>query len=256
MVYAHEFGHIALGLPDLYSYQIAYKGPADWREAAVYVGPWDLMSRSNERPQIGAWGKVHVGWISPNRVLEILPGQEGRANLEPLEKSTSGTQAILIYLNSSTYFIVENREPIGHDSVLPDEGVLVSYVDESKYWHGNGPVVIQDANPENLSRWQLSHPTFKIGPGAKSEYVNQTYNLIVSLLGKTSDNSYIVDVSTQGRTKTQTQPFATQYQVQLLLVVMAVVVVAASITIANRKRKKRQGYGCASLVREGTRKLR
>lgn len=190
-VYAHEFGHLALGLPDLYSYGIAFTGPSDYRVAAIYAGPWDLMSRSNERPQIGSWGKIHAGWILDGGVLELLPGQEGAALIQPLEKPTAGVEAVVIYLNFTTYFIIENRQPVGFDKVLPDKGILVSYVDEGKYWRGNGPVVVQDAHPESGPRWQLPHPTFNIGTNAVSQYTNNTYNIAVSLLDMVND-SYIV----------------------------------------------------------------
>lgn len=189
-VAAHELGHI-FGLPDLYSYPIAFSGPPDFHEAAVFVGPWDLMSRSSERPQIGAWGKIKLGWLNPDQVFELLPGQEGAAPIDPLELSGSGIHAIAIYLTSTTYFIVENRELIGFDSVLPDEGVLVSYVDESRYWRGTGPVVVQDANPGSAPRWQLPHPTFKMDSGSKNRFTNQTFNLAVLLLDKL-DDSYVV----------------------------------------------------------------
>ncbi len=191
-VYAHELGHL-FGLPDLYSYRIAFTGPADFREAAVYVGPWDLMSRSNERPQIGAWGKIKLGWITPDRVLELLPEQEGWTTLEPLETMTSGIQAVVAYINITTYYVVEDRQPIGFDEVLPDKGVLVSFVDEAKYWRGNGPLVVQDANPESGPRWLLTHPTFDVGPGKKSQFTSPIFDLAVSLFDKRQD-SYIVAV--------------------------------------------------------------
>jgi len=193
-VAAHELGHI-LGLPDLYSYPIAFSGPRDWREAAVFIGPWDLMSRSSERPQIGAWGKIKLGWLTPDQVFELLPGQHGAATIDPLEVPGPGIHAITIYLTSTTYFVVENREPIGFDSVLPDKGVLVSYVDESRYWRGTEPVVIQNANPGNAPRWQLPHPTFNTDAGGKNLFMNQTYNQAVLLLDKSSD-SYLVTAGT------------------------------------------------------------
>ena len=193
-VAAHELGHI-FGLPDLYSYPIAFSGPPDWREAAVFVGPWDLMSRSSERPQIGAWGKIKLGWLTPDQVFELLPGQQGAATIDPLEVPGPGIHAITIYLTSTTYFIVENREPIGFDSVLPDKGILVSYVDESRYWRGTGPVVVQDVNPGNAPRWQLPHPTFNTDSGGKNLFMNQTYNQAVLLLDKTKD-SYLVTAGT------------------------------------------------------------
>ena len=193
-VAAHELGHI-FGLPDLYSYPIAFSGPADWREAAVFVGPWDLMSRSDERPQIGAWGKIKLGWLTPDRVFEILPGQIGAATVEPLENSSSGIQAITIYLTSTTYFIIENREPMGFDTVLPDKGILISYVDESKYWRGIGPVMVQDANPGPAPRWQLLHPTFNTTSAGHALFRNQTYNVAALLLDQ-FDDSYLVTVGT------------------------------------------------------------
>lgn len=193
-VAAHELGHI-FGLPDLYSYPIAFTGPADWREAAVFVGPWDLMSRSNERPHIGAWGKIRLGWITPDRVFELLPGQQGAATVDPLEHASSGIQAIIVYLNTTTYFVIENREQAGFDAVLPDHGILISFVDESKYWRGTGPVVVQDANPGSAPRWQLPHPTFGVEAGTHNLFLNQTYNLEALLLDKVED-SYTIAAGT------------------------------------------------------------
>jgi len=188
--YAHELGHI-FSLPDLYSYEIAFSGPRDWREAAVYVGPWDLMSRSDERPQIGAWGKAKLGWIPPSRIVELLPGEGAVTILDPLERPTSGIQSVMIHVNATTYFVVENRRPIGFDEVLPDKGVLVSHVDEAKYWRGNGPVVVQGADPGSGPRWQMLHPTYDIAPGKKDLFTNQTYNLAVALLDRKGD-SYLI----------------------------------------------------------------
>jgi hypothetical protein len=152
------------------------------------------MSRANVRPQIGAWGKIHVGWIPESRTREFYSNQQGAATLDPLENPTSGIQAITIYITASTYFIIENREQIGFDSVLPDRGILISYADEGRYWRGNGPIVVQDANPTSGSRWQLLHPTYDVGPQANSLYTNQTFNLAVGLLDRFPNGSYVLAV--------------------------------------------------------------
>jgi len=128
----------------------------------------------------------------PDRIRELYSNQQGAATLNPLENSTSGIQAVTIYLTPTTYFVVEDRQQVGFDSVLPDKGILISYVDESKYWFGNGPVTVQDANPTSGLRWQLLHPTFDIGPQAKSLYTNQTFNLAVDLLDRFPNGSYVV----------------------------------------------------------------
>jgi M6 family metalloprotease-like protein len=205
-VAAHELGHI-FGLPDLYSYPIAYSGPSDWREAAVFVGPWDLMSRSDERPHIGAWGKIKLGWITPDRVFELLPRQQGAATVDPLERLSPGIQAIIIYLNSTTYFVIENRERVGFDAVLPDQGVLISYVDENRYWRGTGPVVVQDANPSSGPRWQLPHATFGVETGQHNLFMNQTYDLEALLLDKVG-GSYTIAVGTPEAVNSAKQSYA------------------------------------------------
>jgi M6 family metalloprotease-like protein len=197
-VYAHELGHI-IGLPDLYSFEIAFSGPSDYRVAAVYVGPWDLMSRSDERPQIGAWGKVKLGWILGGRVQECLPGQQLLAILRPLEESPGSqngsafTQAIIVWTSTTTYFMVENRQQVGFDAVLPDSGILVSFVDEDRFSLGTGPVVVQDAHPEIGPRWRLPHPVFDIGPGEVDQLVNGTYDIAIVILDKAND-SYVIAV--------------------------------------------------------------
>jgi M6 family metalloprotease-like protein len=220
-IYAHEFGHLALGLPDLYSYEIAFTRPSDYRAAAIYVGPWDLMSRSDNRPQIGSWAKIHAGWIPDSTVLELLPGQNGAAMIQPLERPTSGVDAVIVYIDGVRYFIVENRQPVGFDRVLPDRGILISYVDESKYWRGNGPVVVQDAHPESGPRWQLPHPTFNLGPNAIPEYTNSTYNVSVSLLDMVND-SYVVAFGKPGDMSAAKTAYQTAKQslkqAQLLLI--------------------------------------
>jgi hypothetical protein len=53
---------------------------------------------------------------------------------------------------------------------------------------------VQDANPGSAPRWQLPHPTFDIGPTAKPQYTNQTFNLSVSLLDKFQNGSYVIAV--------------------------------------------------------------
>ena len=63
-VYAHEFGHLAFGLPDLYD--IDYSGGG--------IGPWSLMSFGNWNnggatpAQLDAWSKIQNGWIVPTVV--------------------------------------------------------------------------------------------------------------------------------------------------------------------------------------------
>ena len=198
------------------------------------------MSRSDDRPQIGAWGKIKLGWIPPGRILELLPGQQGAiATIDPLEIKTSGIQSIIVYLNATTYFLIENRQPIGFDKVLPDKGVLVSYVDEAKCWRGDGPVVVQDASPETGPRWQLLHPTLDIAPGKRDRLANQTYDLAIGLLGKQGD-SYKITVGNPSFVDTSYPPQQNQLEPMIIIAVSPVLaaLVILGIYVAHRRKAR------------------
>ena len=76
------------------------------------------------------------------QVSEILRG--------PLEDGSAETLAIKIPLTGSTFFLVENRQPIGgFDSYLLGKGILIMYADDSieECSHGQSPVKLMNANP-------------------------------------------------------------------------------------------------------------
>jgi len=65
--------------------------------------------------------------------------------LEPLAKG--GTPLVVkIPLKGNTYLLVENRQPIGYDRVMPDSGILVLKINPDAI-EGAGTVRIMDADP-------------------------------------------------------------------------------------------------------------
>ncbi len=127
--FCHEFGHV-LGLPDLY----------DTNNSQRYtVGFWDLMcsgSYNNEGktpPVLSAFERFMLGWLVPEQL------QEARScRLAPLEISNKAYLIAATEHNMGTmtpspneYFLVENRQPIGWDTVpgaLPGKGLLISHI--------------------------------------------------------------------------------------------------------------------------------
>ena len=103
------------------------------------------------------------------------------------------TQAVIVWTSTATYFIVENRQLVGFDAVLPESGVLVSFVDEDRFSLGNGVEVVQDSHPDIGPRWRLPHPVFDIGPGEVDQLVNATHDIAIVILDKKND-SYVVAV--------------------------------------------------------------
>lgn len=137
--FCHENGHMLCGFPDL------YEGSGDPGGS----GDYSLMSLGtlfNKNPtQIDAYLKRVAGWATTTELTssDYLPASV-TASAGPdfnhfyrYEKSGVPTE----------YFIVENRQALGHDAHLPGSGVLVWHVDE--LGNRNKPNVIPNTTHNN-----------------------------------------------------------------------------------------------------------
>jgi len=128
--YVHEFGHLVgsyygdkMGLPDLYDY--------DRKE--TFVGIWSSMAEGNwlgngSCPvEIDTYCRIKLGLVQPT---EIHPSsQYVNISIGAIELHRS---ALSLHINKTHYYLVEMRRKIGFDRLLPDEGVVVYLVDETK----------------------------------------------------------------------------------------------------------------------------
>ena len=64
--------------------------------------------------------------------------------------ASAGIAAIKIPLSENTYYLIENRQPVGSDRYLPGSGLLIMYADDriAECRHGESPVRLVNANPE------------------------------------------------------------------------------------------------------------
>lgn len=123
-VYCHEFGH-NLDLPDLYDTD-ASNGDSEG------IGNWGLMGGGGwlggEHLPGGfsAWSKYTLGWITPT----IL---NSTANAALSLKAASKNQNDVYRINTADpneYFLIENRQNVGKDSMLPGHGLAIWHIDE------------------------------------------------------------------------------------------------------------------------------
>jgi M6 family metalloprotease-like protein len=137
-VFAHEAGH-AFGLPDLYDTRTSgtpHSGAGNWDVMAH--GTWGCDDRTPEQPcHMGAWSKAMLGWVD---VITLDPDMDhGVLSLPPVE--TSGiVYRIDAQDGSGEYFLIENRQRIGYDQQLFEEGLLVWQIDAdalSERWASN-----------------------------------------------------------------------------------------------------------------------
>jgi immune inhibitor A len=125
-VYAHELGHAAFGLPDLYDRDYSSEGLGRW--SLMASGSWNGPSPGGASPALpDAWSHVQMGFVAPMVVTASVTGRSCQA-------IESAPQALALWRDGSIgseYFLVENRQRTGYDSYLPGDGLLVYHVDES-----------------------------------------------------------------------------------------------------------------------------
>lgn len=153
----HDVAHILGGVKDgkrlvpcLYDHDLQAK-PGPMREtfldSIINMGFWDPMSchfreRQMGPPGISSWTKLRLGWLDQSKVKLVQPGEESEIVLGPLEDGSAEVLAIKLPISATTYYLIENRQPIGFDRNLPGSGVLIMYADDSipECRHGKAPV--------------------------------------------------------------------------------------------------------------------
>ena len=113
--FCHENGHMICDYPDLYDYGSESAG----------VGHYCLMcyGGGNKNPvQICAYLKNESGWAT--KAVAIAPGMTATL-------SAANNDFYLHSKSATEYFIVENRQKTGRDTLLPDSGLAVFHVDEN-----------------------------------------------------------------------------------------------------------------------------
>lgn len=136
--FCHEFGHV-LGIPDLYNTEnssVNYT-PGDYStfDSGCYLG------NSKRPPTLSAFERNALGWMGDN-LVEIT----GAASCTLEHILTSNTAYLINTDNENEFFLFENRQKSGWDSLLPGNGMLVWHIDYDKsVWQQN----IANNNPSH-----------------------------------------------------------------------------------------------------------
>lgn len=160
----HDIAHVLGGVqggkrmvPCLYDHDLQAKpGPMrdTFVDATINMGFWDPMSchfyqRNLPPPGNCSWTKLRLNWIAPSKIKVVKPGQTAEVVLGPLEQGASQVLAVKIPITESTYYLIENRQPIGFDKNLPGTEVLIMLADDriAECRHGKAPVKLLPADP-------------------------------------------------------------------------------------------------------------
>ncbi len=185
----HALGGVKDGrrvVPDLYDFDLQSNPPAGKPMSpelfAIHAGPWDIMSQHfidfpKPPPLPSTFTRLQLGWIDPDQVVTVRPGETQELVLRPLA-SGKGKLAVRVPLDSNRYLLLENRQHVGGDSMLPNVGLVVLEVDKARE-EGGGIVRAINANP---SVTNLYGAPFVPGAGEHRYYADQAVGVAVAPL--------------------------------------------------------------------------
>ncbi len=196
-MFAHDYFHSLAGIhegkrlaPCLYDYRRqsdTSAGLPTFEHNAIYMGPWDIMSQhfvkqGEPSPGLSSFTKIRMGWITSDEACLIKPGETSFAFLSALSRKGE-TLVIKIPLGDGRYYLIENRQPIGSDRVLPDSGILVLGVNPDAD-EGYGTVEVVDADPKAR---HFSRATFKLEEKGRDSYLDKRNGVAIIPLWKEKD---------------------------------------------------------------------
>ena len=148
-IIAHELGHAAFDLPDLYYGQftrIGYYGlmaNGSWGQADIAGYPGDTPTH------MCAWSKIDTSWYSVSQTSD-------NNNIQVNATGSIDYNIIKVPLNTSKeeYFLIENRGSYGYDTGLND--INSAYVGGLAIWHID-ETVIDTKRADNIINSDPAH---------------------------------------------------------------------------------------------------
>ena len=188
---AHAIGGVYRGqrlVVDLYDFEVQSQPRQVFRihDAALYLGPWDIMSQhfreqGQPAPGFSLFTKMRLGYIRPEQVALV--------RLAPLAQG-GPLLGVKIPLASRRCLLVENRQPLKLDRVLPASGIMIYEVDESRE-EGTGQVQAKNADP---SAPNFSRAPFGVEGQARLAFVDRKADVAVVPIIR-QGNDYVVLVT-------------------------------------------------------------
>jgi M6 family metalloprotease-like protein len=223
-----ELAH-QLGVPDLFN---TSTGPY---AGSTTLGMWELMDKGSwngegwKPAHMTAWPKIQLGFIS-GQTLAIASAGENTYTIDPTEVPSNNVHAVKIFLNNTNqneYYLVEVRDLIGFDSVLPSSGILITYVDETLV---TNKVHIIDGHPNEPD---LTEATWDVG----QNFTDAPNGVSIKVDAKIG-NSYQVIVNRENPTLTNATPPVSDNSTaanQIMLAGATLTVEIAKTTLSQEK---------------------
>ena len=145
-VIAHETGHF-FGLPDLYDTDYTSSGIGSY---CLMANSWGFTGDQRNPPHLSAWSKIALGWVTPTTI-----SASGAYSAPQVE-----TNPVVFRINSGypsgEYLLVENRQPVGFESTMPQGGLAIWHIDEAKSGNTEEGYPGQPGWPANNQHYKIA----------------------------------------------------------------------------------------------------
>lgn len=145
-VIAHETGHF-FGLPDLYDTDANSEGIGSY---CMMSNSWGFDFTQLHPPHFSAWCKIFLGWVEPTQILR--PG----TYVAPQAETNPTVYRVDFNYPGGEYLLIENRQPAGHESAMPQGGLCIWHIDEAKYDNTEPGYVGQAGWPANNRHYKVA----------------------------------------------------------------------------------------------------
>ncbi|MCP4246178.1 MAG: M6 family metalloprotease domain-containing protein [bacterium] len=145
-VIAHETGHF-FGLPDLYDTNGGGEGVGSY---CMMANSWGFDFTQWHPPHFSAWSKIFLGWASATVLTS--PGVYAAPEVE----FTPTVYRIDQGYPSGEYLLIENRQPVGLETVMPQGGLCIWHIDEAKTTNQDQGYPGQSGWPGNNNHYMVA----------------------------------------------------------------------------------------------------
>lgn len=144
-VIAHETGHF-FGLPDLYDTDQSGEGIGSW---GMMANSWGFDYTQLHPPQFCAWSKIELGWVTPTVISD--------PDIYTLDQVETSPQIYRIDNGypADEYLLIENRQPVGIESAIPQGGLCIYHIDDQAGYNTEG-YPGQSGWPENGNHYRVA----------------------------------------------------------------------------------------------------
>ena len=145
----HFLGPGSTGLEDLYDTSPGQEGRG--------LGSYDLLSDTWGRdytqllpPMMSPWTKAYLGWLEPTIITA-----SGDYSLSSSANTPSAFR-INAGFKDGEYLLIENRQPVGFDSLISAGGFAIYLVDEKAPWQERRGFPTQAGWPQNSNHYKIA----------------------------------------------------------------------------------------------------